>query len=198
MPGVQKPHWSASSSTKACCTGWSTSPFARPSIVWTSPSGDVDGEQQARVHGLAVEVHRAGAAESAVAHHLGARQVELVPQELEQGDAGADLDGLLGPVQLEGDARLALEDGRPVLEADRPPLFRVEERRRGDADAGRLQEAPTRDPARAGRSMDCPSWLPCSARFARVLSDCYANARDGGPNSSHGYNRPSSVFREQP
>ena len=32
-PGVQKPHISASRSQKACCTGCSVAPLARPSTV---------------------------------------------------------------------------------------------------------------------------------------------------------------------
>ena len=36
-PGVQKPHWVASVSTIACCTGWSApSAAARPSTVKTA------------------------------------------------------------------------------------------------------------------------------------------------------------------
>src|SRR5262245_48310013 len=33
MPEVQYPHWKASSSRKACCTGWSCPFAARPSMV---------------------------------------------------------------------------------------------------------------------------------------------------------------------
>ena len=32
-PGVQKPHWNASASMKARCTGWSSPSLERPSIV---------------------------------------------------------------------------------------------------------------------------------------------------------------------
>src|SRR5262245_1093129 len=32
-PGVQTPHWSAACSRNFCCSGWSFSPLARPSIV---------------------------------------------------------------------------------------------------------------------------------------------------------------------
>src|SRR5256886_15724535 len=34
-PGVQKPHWNASASMNARCTGWSSPSFASPSIVST-------------------------------------------------------------------------------------------------------------------------------------------------------------------
>ena len=35
IPGVQKPHCIASASMNACCTGWSSSPLASPSMVVT-------------------------------------------------------------------------------------------------------------------------------------------------------------------
>jgi hypothetical protein len=49
-PGVQKPHWSASASTMARCTGWSSSsdvPVASPSTVVTfAPSTSIASVRQ--------------------------------------------------------------------------------------------------------------------------------------------------------
>ena len=50
----------------------------------------VGREHQAGLHRLAVEQHRAAAAAAAVAHLLGARQVEVVAQRVEQRDARLD------------------------------------------------------------------------------------------------------------
>jgi hypothetical protein len=39
MPGVQKPHWKPKCSMSASCTGWSSSPGARPlAVVICEPS----------------------------------------------------------------------------------------------------------------------------------------------------------------
>jgi hypothetical protein len=60
-------------------------------------------ERHARVHRLAVEVHRARAARAAVAHHLraGERRRAVVAQRVEQRGARLDADLLLRAVDLE-------------------------------------------------------------------------------------------------
>ena len=91
-PGVQNPHCSAWHSRKASCTGCSTCPpwwssRARPSTVVTDAPVDLDGEQQAGAHRLAVHQHRARAADAVLAADVRAGQPEVVAQRVGQQPA---------------------------------------------------------------------------------------------------------------
>jgi hypothetical protein len=83
-PGAQKAHWKPASSTTACCTGWSWSPLASPSIVTTSRPRTWWVSIEQRVAGHPVDQHRAGAAIGPVAPDLGARQPQLVAERRRQ------------------------------------------------------------------------------------------------------------------
>ena len=67
FPAVQNPHWKPKCSTSASCTGCRSSPGARPAAVVTARPVHARGRDDARVHGLAVEQHRARAAVAGVA-----------------------------------------------------------------------------------------------------------------------------------
>ena len=54
----------------------------------------VDGQNGATVHGFPVEDDGAGAAGGPVAHALGAGQIQMVAQRVEQGDARLQVEGL--------------------------------------------------------------------------------------------------------
>ena len=63
----------------------------------------VDGQHGARVHGFAVQQHGACAAGAAIAHALGAGEVKLVSQRVEQRDARLKLRIELLAVHVERD-----------------------------------------------------------------------------------------------
>jgi hypothetical protein len=73
----------------------------RVEVIWVGseilhgPHGravGLDGENRARLHGATVEVHRAGAAVRGVAADLGAGEVEVLPQEVDEQSARLDLE----------------------------------------------------------------------------------------------------------
>ena len=61
-PGVQIPHWSAACSRNRCCSGWSVSPLAMPSMVSTWRPGHLAAQHEARADQPAVQHDAAGAA----------------------------------------------------------------------------------------------------------------------------------------
>ena len=63
----------------------------------------IDGEQQAGVHGPAVDDHGAGAAVADVADFLRSRQTEIVAQGVEQRAARFHQDRVPGSVHEQGD-----------------------------------------------------------------------------------------------
>ena len=97
MPGMQKPHWTAPSSRKACGPGQAAFP-RQPFDGGDLPPVGFDGEDQARVHGHAVHPHRAGAALTLGAALLGPRQVEVVAEHVEERVVHHDLEGVALPV----------------------------------------------------------------------------------------------------
>ncbi len=59
------------------------------------------GQDRARLHGLAVQVDRAGAAVGRVAAHVGAGQTKLVAQGVDQQHTGLDLQLVLDSIDVE-------------------------------------------------------------------------------------------------
>src|ERR1700682_4778643 len=59
---------------------------------------NLDGEQGARLHGFSVQQHRARAAAGRVAPDVGAGEVEIVSQEVDEQDPWLDVPAPLGPV----------------------------------------------------------------------------------------------------
>ena len=78
-------------------------------MVVISIAVGLHGEHQAGAHRLAVEQHRAGAADAVLAAGMGAGEPELLAQAVEQGLARLDLDGVRAAVdgKLDLHARLA-------------------------------------------------------------------------------------------
>ena len=81
---MQKPHWTAPLSRNACWSGLSAPSAARPSTVRISRAVGLDREHQAGVDGPAVDDDGAGAALADEAALLGAGQLEVVAQDVEQ------------------------------------------------------------------------------------------------------------------
>ena len=94
----------------------------------------VDGQDGAAVHGFAVDDDGAGAAGGPVAHALGAGQIQMIAQRVEQGNARLQSDGHGLPLILSvRDGARARQTAAPPA-ARRPPVFpavqRLEHRRR--------------------------------------------------------------------
>ena len=91
-PGVQKPHWSASARTNACDERVLAQPLDRRHLA----AADRVDERDAREHGHAVELDRAGAAVALVARDLRPRQAEVVAQHVRERapDRRVDLVGV--------------------------------------------------------------------------------------------------------
>ena len=83
-PGPQKPHCSEPLSSKAFWIGCSRSRVASPSMVGHAAAVGLAGQHQAGVDRLAVDDHGAGAAVADVAAELGAGQIEMLAQQLQQ------------------------------------------------------------------------------------------------------------------
>ena len=85
MPGVQKPHCVPSFSWKACCSA-----LMRPDLAEQDPRSfrsrglAPSSQRDAGQPRLVVDQHRAGAALAAVAALLGAGQLQVIAQHLEQ------------------------------------------------------------------------------------------------------------------
>ena len=91
MPGVQKPHWRPCFSQNAAWSGWRASPSARPSIVRTLEPSAWTASIVQRLHGHAVDVDGAGAALARVAADVGAGQVQVLAQGLDEQPSGLDV-----------------------------------------------------------------------------------------------------------
>ena len=76
---------------------------ASPSTVVIARAVDLDREQHAALHGLAVQVHRARTAVPGVAADVRPREPEVVAQEVDEEAARRDVELDLLAVHLEGD-----------------------------------------------------------------------------------------------
>ena len=93
MPGVQKPHWRPCFSQKAAWSGWSAPPpAAMPSIVVTVAPSAWTASIVQLLHGLAVDVDGAGAALAGVAADVGAGQVEVLAEDLDEQPSRLDVE----------------------------------------------------------------------------------------------------------
>ena len=98
IPGVQKPHWRACWSWKACWTGWNA-PFVREPLDRRDLRAvGLDAEDGARLHGLAVDEHRARAARGRVATDVRAGQAEPVAEDVDEQLARLELELVPRPV----------------------------------------------------------------------------------------------------
>jgi len=97
IPGVQKPHWTAPSLTKASCSGWSLPFCASPSIVMISASWAVAARTRQELTGLP----SSRTAVPHVAALLGACQLNLFPQDIEESPVGSDHEIVAFSINLE-------------------------------------------------------------------------------------------------
>ena len=88
MPLMQKPHWAAWASMKACCSGWGCAGVPRPSSVVTAAGAHRGDRHAARAHRAAVHVHGARAALGEPAAEARAAEAQLVTQHVEQRRVG--------------------------------------------------------------------------------------------------------------
>ena len=110
MPGVQKPHWSPCFSQNAFWIGCRVTPSAMPSIVVTLRAVGLHGEHRAALHGLAVDVDGAGPALAGVAADVGAREVEVLPDHLDEEPSWLDVDLPVLTVHIERDVQIGHRD----------------------------------------------------------------------------------------
>ena len=94
-PGVQNPHWNASWSMNARCTGCSASGSRQSLHGRHLAAVGRRREHHAAVHPAAVEQDRARPAFAAVAALLGAGQVEVLAQQVQQRRARIDVGQLV-------------------------------------------------------------------------------------------------------
>ena len=88
----------------ACCIGWS-SPPAREAFDGRDLRAVLhDGEREAGIDAPAVDQHRAGAALAVVAALLGAGEVEMLAQRVEQRRPGRDAQLVIDAVDVKGDS----------------------------------------------------------------------------------------------
>ena len=76
---------------------------AMPSIVVTSRAVGLDGEHRAALHGLAVDVDGAGAALARVAPDVGAGEVQVLTDRLDEEPSRLDVELVGRPVDHQGD-----------------------------------------------------------------------------------------------
>ena len=98
-------------SQKACCTGCSVLPSARPSTVRMCLALHLDGERRARVDGAAVDDHRAGAAGAAIADALVAGEVRRVRSASSSVTRGSTVS--VWPLAVDGQLDRRPRRGRP-------------------------------------------------------------------------------------
>ena len=84
IPGVQNPHCRPCISWKAFCIGCRVPLERDPLDRRDLAAVGLDGQDGAALHGLAVEVHGAGAAVAGVAPDDGADLAELLPQVVDE------------------------------------------------------------------------------------------------------------------
>jgi phage terminase large subunit-like protein len=73
----------------ACCTGCSSSPFSDSTVVISAVG--LRGEHEAGLDRLAVEQHRAHAADALLAADVGTGQAEVVAEEVDEQPPRLDL-----------------------------------------------------------------------------------------------------------
>lgn len=81
----------------------SLSPSARPSTVRILAPVALHREHQAGAHRLAVQHDRAGAAHAVLATNMRAGLAAIVANDVDQGTAGLDLNGMIRTIDIEGD-----------------------------------------------------------------------------------------------
>ena len=86
-----------------------------PSMVVISSFGMHHGEREAGVHAAAVDVNGTGAALAVVAAFLGAGQIQVLAEAVEESSAGIDSELVLVTVDLEGQGYGSFDRRRPVL-----------------------------------------------------------------------------------
>ena len=107
---MQKPHCSPKFSMKACCSGCSSSSVGQTFDGADGAAFRLHGEHQAGADRLAVEQHRAGAADAMLAADMGSGLAAIVTDRVDQRAARIDADGVAAPVDVERE--LALLDIR--------------------------------------------------------------------------------------
>src|SRR5512143_2322505 len=115
--------------------------FDRPHGLSIGP----DREGHAGVDGFAVEKDGAAAAFAPVANLLGAREVELVAQDVEQGLVGLDFERRLPAVDRQRDRFAGKDRDLALAGRDRLAEQGLEDGRADGARAHALDEIPTRD-----------------------------------------------------
>ena len=103
MPGVQKPHWRPCFSQKAACIGWSSSPVGQALDGRDVGAVRLDGEHRARLDRPPIDVDGAGAALAGVAADVGAGQVEVLAQGLDEEASRLDVELPGRPIDDERD-----------------------------------------------------------------------------------------------
>ena len=92
MPGVQNPHWRPCFSQKAACIGWSVVAVGEALDGRDLGAVGLDGEHRARLDRPAVDVDGAGAALAGVAADVGAGQVEVLAERLDEEPSRLDVE----------------------------------------------------------------------------------------------------------
>ena len=104
MPGVQKPHCRPCFSQNAVWSGCRASPLvAMPSIVVTVAPSAWTASIVQLFTALAIDVDGARAALAGVAADVGAGQVEVLAEGLDEEPSGLDVELPLRPVDRQGD-----------------------------------------------------------------------------------------------
>ena len=91
MPGVQNPHWRPCFSQKPCWSGCRPSLGGHPLDRRDAAAVGLDGEHRAGLDRLAVDVDGARAALARVAADVGAGEVEVLADQLDQEASGLDV-----------------------------------------------------------------------------------------------------------
>ncbi len=126
-PGVQKPHCRPWLSMNACCSGCSSSPLRQAFDGADFAAFGLHREHQARAHRLAVEQHRAGAADAVLAADMGSGLAAFVADRVHQRAARIDAHAVAAAVDVEGD--LALLAHAAACSSARRVTVRVRSRR---------------------------------------------------------------------
>ena len=101
MPGVQKPHWRPCFSQNACLERVQVAAAGHALDRRDGAAVGLDGEHGARLHGVAVEMDGARAALGRVAADVGARQPEVLADDLDEEPPGFDVDVARYAIDLE-------------------------------------------------------------------------------------------------
>ena len=104
IPGVQKPHWRPCFSQKAVWSGCSVVGTGGHAFDRRDRGAvGLDGEHRARLHGPAIDVDGARAALAGVAADVGAGQVEVLAEGLDEEASRLDVELPLCSVDRERD-----------------------------------------------------------------------------------------------